>query len=65
MGLQNNFTINAVTGEISLTQELDYEKLDRSLNGKVVLEIAAYDLGSPVQSSTINVTIEVEVGCIL
>ncbi|KAK3090257.1 hypothetical protein FSP39_010440 [Pinctada imbricata] len=59
-GLQNNFSINTQTGEITLTQPLDYEKLDQSLHGVVILEVQALDLGVPPLSSLINVTVEVE-----
>ena len=60
-GLESNFTVNENTGEISLTDMLDYENIDRSLHGSVTLEIEAYDLGSPSKSTRINVTLEVEV----
>ena len=60
-GLESNFTIDSVSGEISLEEPLDYEKLDPSLQGRIVLEVAAHDSGSPQKSSSVFVNITVEV----
>lgn len=49
------------SGEITLSDKIDYEALDPALAGKVLLEIEAYDLGTPTLRSKINVTVEVEV----
>nr|KAG5714955.1 hypothetical protein BaRGS_000443 [Batillaria attramentaria] len=59
-GLESNFTIDANTGEISLEEPLDYEKLDTALDGRVVLEVTAYDAGAGQLSSTVFVNITVE-----
>ncbi|KAL8591925.1 hypothetical protein ACOMHN_039978 [Nucella lapillus] len=59
-GLESNFSINETTGEIRLTEPLDYEKLDPTLEGKVSLRVAALDRGTPQQSSAIFVNITVE-----
>ncbi|KAK3582014.1 hypothetical protein CHS0354_039681 [Potamilus streckersoni] len=58
--LTSNFTVDNQTGVISLTQSLDYEKLDPGLEGKIILTVEAYDNGVPRKSSFINVTLEVE-----
>ncbi|XP_070186164.1 cadherin-23-like isoform X3 [Littorina saxatilis] len=60
VGLESNFTINALTGEISLEVPLDYEKLNPDLHGKIVLEVVAHDSGVPKLSSTVFVNITVE-----
>ena len=49
------------SGVITLSDKIDYEALDPALTGKVLLEIEAYDLGTPTLRSKINVTVEVEV----
>lgn len=59
--LAENFTIDEVTGEIKVKQPLDYEKLDPTLQGKIVLQVVAHDSGDPRQESVVNVTIDVEV----
>ncbi|XP_035824585.1 cadherin-23 [Aplysia californica] len=59
-GLSENFTIDSSTGEITLTDPLDYETLDPALNGKVTLTVEAYDAGDPVRSSQVFVNITVE-----
>ncbi|KAL3875780.1 hypothetical protein ACJMK2_033697 [Sinanodonta woodiana] len=59
-GLTSNFTVDNQTGVISLTQTLDYEKLDPRLEGKIILTVEAYDNGVPNKTSFINVTVEVE-----
>ena len=63
-GLESNFTIDSVSGEITLEEPLDYEKLDPALRGKIVLEVVAHDSGTPQKSSTVYVNITVEVGCL-
>ena len=62
-GLENNFTIDELSGQISLVDPLDYEKLDPALQGRLELLVVAYDLGTPRQSSSIFVNITVEVSC--
>ena len=64
-GLESNFTIDSVSGEITLEEPLDYEKLDPTLQGKIVLEVVAHDSGSPQKSSSVFVNITVEVGRLL
>ncbi|CAC5393753.1 CDH23 [Mytilus coruscus] len=59
-GLENNFEIDILSGEITVKSPLDYEALDPKLNGKVVLIVEAMDWGNPRRSKVINVTIEVE-----
>lgn len=60
-GLQNKFQVDPDSGVITLSDKIDYEALDPALTGKVLLEIEAYDLGTPTLRSKINVTVEVEV----
>lgn len=60
-GLQNSFFVNGSTGVVTLIKKIDYESLPVSLGGKVLLEVEAYDLGSPSLSTAINVTVEIEV----
>ena len=49
---------------ITLKDKIDYEGLDPALNGRVLIGIEAYDLGSPSRSSSVSVTIQVEVSLI-
>ncbi|XP_014770934.2 cadherin-23 [Octopus bimaculoides] len=58
--LTNNFTIDEFRGEVSLNNPLDYEGLDPDLNGKIIITVMAYDMGSPSMNSTTNVTVTVE-----
>ena len=60
-GLQHNFSINSSTGEITLTNPLDYELLDSTLEGKITLIVTAFDAGEPKRSSQVYVNITVEV----
>ena len=60
-GLESNFAIDGTTGEITLTQPLDFESLEPALEGKVRLTVEAYDSGTPVKSSQVFVNITVEV----
>ena len=60
-GLESNFTVNAATGEVSLTRPLDYEQLDPALAGRVTLVVEAFDAGTPQKSSQVMVNITVEV----
>ena len=60
-GLESNFSINELTGHITLTEPLDYEKLDTSIGGKVTLEVKAFDMGEPSLSTSVFVSITVEV----
>ncbi|CAG2214164.1 unnamed protein product [Mytilus edulis] len=54
--LENNFTINNITGNITLSAEIDFEGLDRN-DGKVTLTVEAYDLGSPSMSTNESIDI--------
>ncbi|NXR44504.1 CDHR2 protein, partial [Hippolais icterina] len=54
----NNFTINAVTGEMHSNQQLDCEALDDE-HGQMVVTVMVYDNGEPQLSTTVNVTITV------
>ncbi|VDH91736.1 Hypothetical predicted protein, partial [Mytilus galloprovincialis] len=54
--LENNFTINNITGNITLSAEIDFEGLDR-IDGKVTLTVEAYDLGSPSMSTNESIDI--------
>lgn len=51
-----NFTVNAVSGRLALTSELDFER-----TRSVELVVEARDQGSPQNAGTATVTIEVEV----
>ena len=64
-GLLSKFEIEPVTGMITLRDKIDYEGLDPALNGRVLIGIEAYDLGSPSRSSSVSVTIQVEVSLTL
>lgn len=59
--LSGNFTINSTTGVLTSLAPLDREEIDTTLNGRIVLTVELYDLGDPSLSSTVNVTINVEV----
>ena len=64
-GLLGNFSIDDTSGEITVTNPLDYESLDTSLGGKVELTITAFDAGEPKMSSEVYVNVTVEVSNIL
>ncbi|XP_029956873.1 cadherin-related family member 2 [Salarias fasciatus] len=55
-----NFTINASTGELRNSGELDREALDSSLEGRIELNVTATDRGVPQRSTSVIVTIIVE-----
>ncbi|XP_053392678.1 cadherin-23-like isoform X2 [Mercenaria mercenaria] len=59
-GLKNKFFVNQTSGLITMVEKIDYEALPASLNGRVLLEVEAYDLGIPSLSTTVNVTVEIE-----
>ncbi|WAQ95751.1 CAD23-like protein [Mya arenaria] len=59
-GLQNKFSVNETSGEVTLVAKIDYEALPTELSGRVQLEIEAYDMGTPRLASSINVTVEIE-----
>ena len=56
-----NFSIQEAVGLITLTGPLDYEKMDRSLNGSIILTVTAADRGRPAKTATTSVTINVQV----
>ncbi|VDI57891.1 Hypothetical predicted protein, partial [Mytilus galloprovincialis] len=64
--MQNKFTISTITrsgeflGSIALIGSLDYEQLNETTGGKVILYVLAKDLGSPSLGSTCTVTINVQ-----
>ncbi|XP_030069021.1 cadherin-related family member 2 [Microcaecilia unicolor] len=55
-----NFSIGQESGLLTNTIQLDREAINETLNGKIVLLVRAYDLGTPQLDSFINVTITVE-----
>ncbi|KAK6169010.1 hypothetical protein SNE40_020141 [Patella caerulea] len=58
--LNNNFTLDSITGQLSLIGTIDYEELNNTSNGKIVLEIVAKDQGLPQKTSnvsTISITV--------
>lgn len=57
----DNFTIDPDSGVLTNVGELDREALDPSLNGKIELTVTATDKGSPPLSSSVTVTINIEV----
>ena len=60
-GLQNKFNINPDSGVISLRNKIDFESLDSALDGRVLVKIEAFDLGTPSLSTSVNVIVQVEV----
>ncbi|CAG2237927.1 unnamed protein product [Mytilus edulis] len=64
--MQRNFTISTITrseeflGSIALIGSLDYEQLNETTGGKVILYVLAKDFGNPSLSSTCTVTINVQ-----
>ena len=60
-GLENKFSVNDTSGLITMVEMIDYEALPADLNGRVLLEVEAYDLGVPSLSTSINITVEIEV----
>ena len=60
-GLTSKFAVNETTGLVTLLDTIDFESLPPFLNGRIILEVEAYDLGDPVQRSSVNVTVEIEV----
>ena len=61
-GLESNFTIDSVSGEITLEEPLDYEKLDHIAGGVIDLVVLATDRGSTRMTGSVNVTVTVQVG---
>lgn len=59
--LEAKFSVNRTSGVITMVDTIDYELLPASLGGRVLLEIEAYDLGSPSLTNRINITVEIEV----
>lgn len=65
--MQRHFTISTITrseeflGSIALIGYLDYEQLNETTGGKVILYVLAKDFGNPSLSSTCTVTINVQV----
>lgn len=60
-GLRSKFSVNETSGEVMLKDVIDFEKLPSSLGGKILLEVEAYDHGEPSLSSSMNITVEIEV----
>ncbi len=58
---QGLFAIDAVTGALSLTAPLDYERMAPQSDGRYTLTVTAFDSGVPQRSSTTSVTITVQV----
>jgi len=56
--LSENFTINKTTGIISLLAPLDYEQLH---SPDVTIVVNASDRGIPMQTTLLNITVEVQV----
>ncbi|NXX78676.1 CDHR2 protein, partial [Urocolius indicus] len=54
----NNFTINAISGELQSKEPLDREALEDE-QGQLVVTVEVYDHGVPEQSTSVNVTITV------
>ncbi|KAL3877553.1 hypothetical protein ACJMK2_035250 [Sinanodonta woodiana] len=63
--LERNFTIDKQTGNIRLAALLDYEALNNSLNGMIIVTVFAYDNGSPPMNGSAIVNITVQVSFIL
>lgn len=57
----DNFTIDPDTGVLRNNGEIDREALDPELNGRVELNVTATDNGTPPHSTSVNVTIDIEV----
>ena len=60
-GLATKFSVNQTTGEVTMVDMIDYETLPMSLGGRVLLEVEAYDQGTPELANRINITVEIEV----
>ncbi|XP_066497558.1 cadherin-related family member 2 [Hoplias malabaricus] len=56
----SNFTCNKDTGEIMSVGILDREAIDIELNGKIMLNVTATDMGVPPLKSSANVVINVD-----
>lgn len=57
----DNFTIDANTGWLKNREPLDREALDRDMDGKIVLNISATDMGIPARMTTVKVIVNIEV----
>lgn len=57
-----NFTIDRDTGVLTNSVELDREAVDPELGGEINLEVTATDQGEPQRSTSVTVTINVQVG---
>ncbi|XP_047441441.1 cadherin-related family member 2 [Mugil cephalus] len=56
----DNFTIDASTGVLRSSGELDRESLDPDLNGRIQINVTATDQGSPQLSATVPVIINID-----
>ncbi|XP_023690381.2 cadherin-related family member 2 [Paramormyrops kingsleyae] len=56
----DNFTINIDTGELEKKDQLDREAINASLNGDIVLNVTATDMGEPPRGTWVKVTVNVQ-----
>ncbi|XP_048883522.1 cadherin-related family member 2-like [Brienomyrus brachyistius] len=56
----DNFTINIETGELQKKGQLDREAINASLNGDIVLNVTATDMGVPPRGTWVKVTVNVQ-----
>ncbi|XP_048883521.1 cadherin-related family member 2-like [Brienomyrus brachyistius] len=56
----HNFTINIDTGELQNKYQLDREAINPLLNGAIVLNVTATDMGIPPRATCVKVTVNVE-----
>ncbi|CAL1532634.1 unnamed protein product, partial [Lymnaea stagnalis] len=57
--LPSKFNISTVSGEITLTNALDFEALDQKLHGRILVVVVAKDKSSPFHSTTVTATVNV------
>ncbi|XP_062589500.1 cadherin-23-like, partial [Saccostrea cucullata] len=58
--LYNNFSMDAEKGIVTINRSIDYESLPDSINGQITLILVAEDQGSPKQSSTVTLTVDIK-----
>ncbi|XP_067670754.1 protocadherin Fat 4-like [Haliotis asinina] len=60
VGLQNNFTVDAVSGVMVVNGVFNYESLDASISNTLTFNVTASDRGSPELSSSVVVNISIQ-----
>jgi hypothetical protein len=57
-----NFSVDAVTGKLSVRGPLDYEALEPGLGGRLALTVTVTDGGTPPLSAQLTLNVQLKVG---